>query len=124
MTKWHLFARVEVRRPLLAPARADAFMRQAVAAAGMNVIGGPFSVLGAVPGNEGVSSTVLLDFSSANLHEWPAHHPWPMIHFDLFTCGARPMVRQFFELFRELEPAAFDCKIVDRDQLLGPRNPF
>lgn len=124
MRHWQLFARAWVMRPLRTTARADDFMRAAVSAAGMNIISGPHSTLGIVPGNEGVSSTCILDLSSANLHEWPDAHPFPAIHFDLFTCGKRPERRRFFELFSDLELRAFDIRILDRDEFLGIPNPL
>lgn len=118
MANWHLMARALVLRPIMTMNRADAFMRAAVDAAQMNIIGGPWSVFGEIPGNEGVSSTAILDFSSTNLHEWIYHSPHPLIHFDLFTCGTRPSEDKFRELFRELIPVTFDVKVIDRDEFL------
>lgn len=115
----HLFVRAKVRRPLLTPERAKDFLRQAVALAGMNVIGGPWAVLGDVPGNEGVSATAILDFSSTNLHEWPEprNGVWPLIHFDLYTCGKPPKEKAFRKLFQELDPMELDILIRDRDEM-------
>jgi S-adenosylmethionine/arginine decarboxylase-like enzyme len=120
MRHLHLFVRARVLDPLRTPDRADDFMRRAVAAAGMNVIGGPLSVLGVIPGNEGVSSTAILDFSSANIHEWPDNDP-ALIHFDLYTCGEAPEIARFKELFAELTPVSFDAGIVDRDRMFDTR---
>lgn len=110
-----IFVRAEVRKPLLTVERADAFLRAAVAAAGMNVIGGPWGVLGVIPGNEGVSATAILDFSSTSLHEWPGHSPWPLLHFDLYTCSDPPVLERFETLFSELEPISYKAVVLDRD---------
>ncbi len=123
MLHTQILIRAEIHRPLLSTARADEFMRAAVAAAGMNIIAGPYSVLGEIPGNEGVSSTVILDFSSASLHEWPGAAPLPLIHFDLYTCGAPPQVERFRALFSDLQPASFRHIVIDRDRILAEEPP-
>lgn len=84
----------------------------------MRIISGPYAVLGVVPGNEGVSATAILDFSSASLHEWPDAKPHPLIHFDLYTCGKRPDITAFEKLFQMLDPVRFDARILDRDAYL------
>jgi S-adenosylmethionine/arginine decarboxylase-like enzyme len=118
MAHFHLLVRAEVHRPLLTPERAAEFLRAAVALAGMNVIAGPIATLGVVPGNEGVSATAILDFSSVNLHEWPTHRP-ALIQFDLYTCGKPPSVRAFRDLFeRECGVIRFDARLIDRDEFL------
>ena len=114
----HLFIRAEVRKPLLTTERAADFISRAVALAGMKVIDGPHAVLGVVPGNEGVSTTAILDLSSTALHEWPHRKP-PLIQFDLFTCGRAPNEEAFFRLFQELDPIRFDARLIDRDNFLG-----
>lgn len=118
MRHTQIFVHAEVRKPLLSPENATRFMRAAVAAAGMNIIGGPWSIYGIIPGNEGVSSTVLLDFSSANLHEWPDALPFPRIEFDLYTCGVAPDPEKFRDLFVSIvDPVVFASTVVDRDRL-------
>lgn len=118
MRHTQILVRAEVRRPLLTVTHADDFMRRAVAAADMNIIAGPYSVIGTIPGNEGVSSVVVLDFSSASLHEWPGHQPHALIQFDLYTCGAPPVIDRFHALFADLDPVRFDATVIDRDQFL------
>lgn len=119
MRHTQIFIRAEVKAPLLTIERANKFMRQAVAAAGMNIISGPHSVMGIIPGNEGVSSVVTLDFSSASLHEWPDAAPFPLIHFDLYTCGARPDLARFAALFEALGPVRYKARLIDRDDFLN-----
>lgn len=120
MRHTQIFIRAEVLNPLVTLERANFFMRDAVAVAGMSVISGPHSVIGVVPGNEGVSSTVILDFSSASLHEWHLATPMPIIHFDLYTCGDLPDEEDFRDLFIEwCDAVRFNIKVVDRDVLLG-----
>lgn len=118
MRHLQVFARALVRRPLLTEARADFFLRAAIAAAGMQVIAGPLAVLGTVPGNEGVSACAILDFSSASVHEWPDHRPHPLVHFDLYTCGPEPDVARLERLFANLDPVEYAARVVDRDALL------
>lgn len=119
MRHTHVFVRAQVRRPLLTEPRAIEFLQRAVHLAGMNVIGGPWAVLGNIPGNEGVSATAILDFSSTNLHEWPEPRNgiYPLIHFDLYTCGKAPKEKDFRKLFKELDPMEIDIVIRDRDEM-------
>lgn len=118
MRHTQILVRAEVRNPLLTIERADAFMRLAVEAAGMNIISGPHSVLGVIPGNEGVTSVVALDYSSADLHEWPDKAPFPLVYFALWTCGQPPSVAQFRNLFDQLDPVRFSASVIDIDELL------
>jgi S-adenosylmethionine/arginine decarboxylase-like enzyme len=84
----------------------------------MRIISGPHAVMGAVPGNEGVSATAILDYSSACLHEWPYQYGDPVIHFDLYTCGAvEPSVELFAPLLRPLGVLRLASQLVDRDAL-------
>lgn len=116
---WHLFADVQVGQPLLTCDKANAFLARVVATAGMTIIGGPYSVLGVVPGNEGVSSVVLLDLSSASVHEWPDHKPYALLHLDLYTCGARPSEDAFTSLFKELDPRELHIRVLPRSEVMG-----
>lgn len=119
MAHLHLFAKAEVRRPLVTQEAARRFLARAIRLAGMRVIGGPWAVMGVVPGNEGVSATAILDYSSANLHEWPDAKPYPLIHFDLYTCGKSPDPDAFRALFVELlDPVSVSIAVKDRDELL------
>lgn len=113
-----ILVRAEVRAPLLTIERADEFLRLAVAAAGMNVIDGPHSIIGVIPDNEGVTSVAVLDYSSVTLHEWPAHEPHPLIQFCLYTCGAVPVIKKFRKLFEQLDLAKFHATVFDIDDLL------
>ena len=115
MAHLHLLVRARgVKQPILTPERASDFLSRAVALAGMNIIEGPHSKLGVVPGNEGVSSTAILDFSSVNLHEWPDQG---LVQFDLYTCGKAPDLARFKSLFVELQPDQYVAALIDRDML-------
>lgn len=123
MQHTQLFIRAEVRKPLLTVDLANDFMCRAVALAGMKVVAGPYSFEG-VPGNEGISTIVGLDFSSASLHEWPIRKDaeYPLIHFDLYTCGEKPDLGVFADLFMELDPVSFGARTIDRESLFQDRS--
>ena len=112
-----LSVNAEVRRPLLTCAAAKDFLRQAVRLARMNIIDGPSAVYGNVPGNEGVSATAILDYSSTSLHEWPFRSP-ARFDFDLYTCGpVEPTLKLFRPLFARLEPISIAAMSVDLDSM-------
>ncbi len=113
-----LLIRAEIRRPLLICSAARQFLRDAVALTGMNIVVGPHAVMSAVPGHEGVSATAILDFSSADLHEWPYRYPRPVLHFGVYTCGpVWPTLRLFRPLIRDLEPTKISAMSIDQDTM-------
>jgi S-adenosylmethionine/arginine decarboxylase-like enzyme len=129
----HLLVKAEVRRPLLTCFAAKEFLREAVRLVGMNIISGPDAVYGAIPGNEGVSATAVLDYSTttlaqswdpalmppSTLHEWPhrVDRP-PLLQFDLYTCGkTEPTLKLFRPLFDRLEPISLSALAIDRDSM-------
>jgi len=115
----HLLVRAEIRCPLVTRGAAATFLRDAISLAGMNIISGPHAVYGTVPGNEGVSATALLDFSSATLHEWPHREGEPpLLQFDLYTCGPiEPTLELFRPLLQPLQPMSLTVLAIDRDEM-------
>jgi S-adenosylmethionine/arginine decarboxylase-like enzyme len=117
MAHVQLLVRAEIRRPLLICSAARQFLRDAVALAGMNIIAGPHAVMGAMPGNEGVSATAVLDYSSVALHEWP-YRERPLLQFDIYTCGpVEPTVALYRPLFADLEPISLAAMSIDMDTM-------
>lgn len=110
--------RTHVRRPLKTLSGARSFLVLAVNAAGMNIILGPHAVMGMIPGNEGVTAMAILDYSHCVLHEWPYADPYPLIHFDLYSCGPVLTETMLDGLFAPLEPVNFSARVIDRDLFL------
>lgn len=114
MRHTQIFANAEVRHPLLTEAHACEFLRRSIEACKMRVIGGPWAVIGTVPGNEGVSATAILDYSSASIHEWTA--PVNLVTLDIFTCGRAPKWADIAAVFANLEPINLRISIIDRER--------
>lgn len=119
MAHSHLLIRANVRKPLLTLRGAKSFVALCVDVAQMRVISGPHAVMGKVPGNEGVTAMAILDFSHCVLHEWPYADPYPLIHFDLYSCGPALRDTMLDGLFAPLDPVNFSARVIDRDSFLS-----
>lgn len=82
---------------------------------GMNVMMGPISSYSNIPGNEGITALVALDFSHASIHIWDQYKD-PLIEFDLFSCKEFD-VNKVVDKLKIFDIISIATMFVDRDEL-------
>jgi S-adenosylmethionine/arginine decarboxylase-like enzyme len=88
-------------------------MADIVHAVGMNILAGPMTSYSNIPGNEGITSIVTLDFSHAAIHIWPLYNK-PLIEFDLFSCKHFE-IDTVLDRLRQFDLLQYNIVLFDRD---------
>ena len=86
----HLLVNAKVNSPLQTENEAVAFMTDLVEKIDMKILAGPFAKYLDVPGNRGLTSTVMIETSHVAFHIWDEQSP-AVLQFDLYTCGPLEM---------------------------------
>ena len=109
----HLIVRAEVKTPPMDCTAIEQWMRNMVAAIGMQELAPPRAIYSNMVGNRGMTCDVLLNTSNAVIHTWDEVTP-AIFMLDVFTCGALdPNI--IFSLLDEFEPTKIEYMYIDRE---------
>lgn len=94
----------------------NAFMRGMVEHVRMKVMLDPVSAWCDEPGNEGITSTVILTTSHCAMHIWNLPDPQPsMMQFDLYSCAPFDVGEVFDYIKRHFKVISASYKFLDRE---------
>lgn len=111
----HLIVRARVTSPPTDQQEVHDWLVDLVHSVGMNVMIGPVSAYSDVPGNEGITALVALDFSHASVHIWPDYKD-PLIEFDLFSCKEFD-INKVIDKLGQFGIISIATEFIDRDEL-------
>jgi S-adenosylmethionine/arginine decarboxylase-like enzyme len=108
----HLIVRAEILKPIEDVAFATEWMRELVDKIGMQVLQGPWSAYEGSPGNQGITTSVILTTSHAVAHFWSEPTP-ALLEFDLYSCACFD-IEDVICHFDILNPVKIEYKFLDR----------
>jgi S-adenosylmethionine/arginine decarboxylase-like enzyme len=108
----HLIVRAEILKPIEDEAFASEWMRDLVDRIGMQVLQGPWSAYEGSPGNQGITTSVILTTSHAVAHFWSEPNP-ALLEFDLYSCACFD-IEDVIRHFDILDPVKIEYKFLDR----------
>lgn len=111
----HLIVRARVTDPPTDQAEVENWLIDIVHSVGMKVMIAPVSAYSDVPGNEGITALVALDFSHATVHIWDKYKD-PLIEFDLFSCKEFD-VQKVIDKIEPFGIISIATQFIDRDEL-------
>lgn len=110
----HLLINAKVRNPMQSEQEAIDFMNELVKRIDMKIIKGPFAHYVDAPGNEGLTSVVMIETSHIAFHIWDHQDP-AMLQFDLYTCGSLDQDEVISTLAEYFDLISMDYKMFDRE---------
>jgi len=108
----HLIVRAEILKPIEDETVATDWMRELVDKIGMQVLQGPWSAYEGSPGNQGITTSVILTTSHAVAHFWSEPNP-ALLEFDLYSCACFD-IDDVIRHFDILDPVKIEYKFLDR----------
>ena len=110
----HLLVNAKVNNPMKSEEEAIDFMNTLVKRINMKIIKGPFAHYVNAPGNEGLTSVVMIETSHIAFHIWDQQVP-AMLQFDLYTCGSLDQDEVLDTLAEYFDLVSMDYKLLDRE---------
>lgn len=99
--------------------RINEFMRGMVEHVRMKVMLDPVTAWCDEPGNEGITSTVILTTSHCAMHIWNLPEPHPsMMQFDLYSCAPFEVSEVYEYISRHFNVISASYKFLDREREL------
>ncbi len=108
----HLIVRAEILKPIEDENFANEWMRELVDKIGMQILLGPWSAYEGTPGNQGITTAVILTTSHAVAHFWSEPNP-ALLEFDLYSCACFD-IEDVIGHFDILDPVKIEYKFLDR----------
>ena len=114
MVHKHLLTRAEVNSPPLFNYSGDRLtneIKSLITKIGMNILSGPHTAYSNVVGNEGWSSTAIIDTSSITFHSWIETS---IIQLDVYSCKDFK-IKDVFLWLAQFDIEKLDYKYIDRE---------
>jgi|TARA_R110000744_G_scaffold90488_4_gene175629 S-adenosylmethionine/arginine decarboxylase-like enzyme len=111
----HLLVRAQVNSPPLYNYSSDRLnleIKSLIKAIDMNILSGPHTAYSNVVGNEGWSSTAIIDTSSITFHSWI---DTSIIQLDVYSCKEFK-IKDVFTWLAQFDIEQLDYKYLDREQ--------
>jgi len=110
----HLLVRAQVNSPPLYNYSSDRLtqeIKSLIKAIDMNILSGPHTAYSSVVGNEGWSSTAIIDTSSITFHSWI---DTSLIQLDVYSCK-NFKIKDVFTWLAQFDIEQLDYKYLDRE---------
>jgi S-adenosylmethionine/arginine decarboxylase-like enzyme len=109
----HFLATVTLDKPSFTVRDIHGWLVRLVHSVNMSILGGPYVVPCADPGNEGITGFVLLKESHSSVHIWDKKAA-PYLKMDLYSCKMFD-VPQVLAVIGELGPRVCHYQVIDRN---------
>ena len=110
----HLIVRAEIHHPPCNPSTMDDWMRQLVQDIRMKVLMGPFSVYSDMPGNQGLTSVIIIETSHIAVHALDEVFA-ALMEMDVDSCAEFDHQLIFDRLQSDFGLAKLKWKFIDRE---------
>ena len=110
----HVLVNAKVNSPLQTENEAVAFLTNLVEKIDMKILAGPFAKYLDVPGNRGLTATVMIETIHVAFHIWDEQSP-AVLQFDLYTCGPLEIDTVLDKLKEQFDVVSMDYRMYDRE---------